>query len=159
MTDKPIIFSGPMVRALLEGRKSMTRRVLKPQPVARDVRFLGYLPRRRIGFALCHDGGANETLYARLPCAEGDCLWVREAHAFGWPVVPGETTPHAEGPDHVVTYRADGHTPFGGGHWRSPIHMPRWASRLTLTVTDVRVQRVQWISAEDTAAEGASASD
>jgi hypothetical protein len=170
MTDKPMIFSAPMIRALLDGRKHQTRRVLKPQPVF-------YAP----GFHVPGLGGGKfpykwlsknqgPTVYGvdpkdlsrrierHLLYAPGDRLWAREAHAFGWPVSQGETMPRAEGPDHAVTYRADGDTPFGGIRWRPSIHMPRWASRLTLTVTDVRVQRSQEINEADAEAEGVTLS-
>lgn len=73
-----------------------------------------------------------------MPAVEGDRLWVREAHAFDGPLVRYYAT------DDVHELRKK----------RSPIHMPRWASRLTLVVTDVRVQRVQEISEDDAEAEG-----
>lgn len=129
MTDRPILFSAPMVRALLHGTKTQTRRVVKA-------------PRSS------HIDGRVFT------AAVGDRLWVREACV---------TMAAADGgPDRRVAYAADGEPAFGAkgqyGHWiltsRVSIHMPRWASRLTLTVTDVRVQRLQGISEEDAIAEG-----
>lgn len=121
MTDKPILFSAPMVRAILDGRKTQTRRVLKPQPV-------------------------NSFLECRLRYAPGDRLWVREAvcwvSARGWKYRADQ--------EDLSDYEADGER----GRWRPSIHMPRSASRLTLTVTDVRVQRVQEISEADAVAEG-----
>jgi hypothetical protein len=147
MGNKPIIFSAPMVRALLDGRKTQTRRVLKPQPYAPHF---AHFKDGRIEYTAGPDGFGKFA-----PYAPGDRLWVREAHAFGWPVSPGDQMPRAEGPDHAVTYRADGETPFGGGKWRSPIHMPRWASRLTLIVADVRVQRLNSLTDDDAIAEGA----
>lgn len=125
MTDRPIIFSAPMVRALLYGRKTQTRRALKP-PYG-TLEYLG-----------------GETW--RPICTKffpGDRLWVREAHVL---------TPAG------VAYVADGADHYGAGgplRKRPSIHMPRWASRLTLHVTEVRVQRLHEISAEDVAAEGA----
>ena len=149
MTDRPIIFSAPMIRALIDGRKTQTRRVLKDtetrEPYVADGVVLWDHP----------DGPVYR--WERVP-AVGDRLWVREAYAFGWPVNPGERLPRDEGPDHAVTYRADGQAPFGGGKWHPSIHMPRWASRLTLVVTDVRVQRLQDISEADARAEGVSGS-
>ncbi|MBV7408709.1 hypothetical protein [Maritimibacter sp. DP1N21-5] len=130
---KPILFSAPMVRALLDGRKTQTRRVLKPQPYG-DVIHYGWE----------QDAGARWTDQSfdsyRLPFWVGDLLWVREAHKLI---------------DRHCDYRAD--WPEGSqGHfsWRPSIHMPRWASRLTLRVTDVRVQRLQEISEADAVAEG-----
>lgn len=143
MTDRPIIFSAPMVRALLDGRKTQTRRVLKPQPrlglygdgsiIRNDYFVWEPKPGRVIPFT---DTCAYQWR-EHLPYAPGDRLWVREA----WFPAP---YPH-------IHYRADGEL---DRKWKSPIHMPRWASRLTLIVTDVRVQRVQEISGEDARAEG-----
>lgn len=160
MTDRPIIFSAPMVRALLDGRKSMTRRVLNPQPIE-NATFQGIA---RDGRALFSSGCFFGK--ARLPYAPGDRLYVREG-------VRGEELP--DGQD-GVRYRADyafipieginaparwlklhtyaDHSGHPVGPWVPSIHMPRWASRLALTVTDVRVQRLQDISEEDAIAEG-----
>jgi hypothetical protein len=88
-----------------------------------------------------------------VPYSVGDRLWCREAFSYGWPVEGNHQLPECN-QEHAITYRADGNQPFGGGKWKSPIHMPRWASRLTLIVTDVRVQRLQDISNEDAIAEG-----
>ena len=144
MSDKPIIFSGEMVRALLAGRKSMTRRILKPQPKMLNG-----------GFPLNNGRGSYSTDagWMRYSYAVGDRLWVREVFSYGWPVEGNHQLPECN-QEHAITYRADGNQPFGGGKWKSPIHMPRWASRLTLIVTDVRVQRLQDISAADAIAEG-----
>ena len=151
MTDRPIIFSAPMVRALLGGRKTQTRRVLKPQPVpclSWSDPPAGTYP--------------SDKGWSRIPYAPGDRLWVRET----W-------RPHYLG-DGVwnldVSYPADGERrticagEFGDKDWNwpkaadrgnvTPLHMPRWASRLTLTATDVRVQRLQEISELDAVAEG-----
>ncbi len=136
MTDRPIIFSAPMVRALLEGRKTQTRRMLNPQPGGiKSARILGS------GWALAPESNRCSVDWTPPRYAPGDRLYVREAC-------------HVDGRD--VNYRAD--APVGSeppGPWRPSIHMPRWASRLTLTVTDVRVQRLQDISAYDVQAEGA----
>jgi len=154
MTDKPIIFSAPMVRALLESRKTMTRRVLWPQPVE-GAQFQGI---DRDGKALFTVG----CIYGKqsLPYAPGDRLWVREACAT-WgcgpekPDVPYPVAYAADDPEWSAI-KADARE-AGGWKIRSPIHMPRWASRLTLTVTEVRVQRLQDISEADAKAEGIGA--
>lgn len=162
--DTPIIFSGPMVRALLEGRKTQTRRVLKLPTKGEYVRpdMGGWKPTTNGGdgvFTLKRDGSRvpvletvgiwNQTTGTCLdaPWQNGDRLWVREAHCIR--ISPE----HATDGIGRVWFRAD---PDWGDEvrWRSPIHMPRWASRLTLTVTDVRVQRLQEISEEDAVAEG-----
>jgi hypothetical protein len=143
MTDRPIIFSGAMVNALLDGRKSMTRRVLKP-----PYGTLEYLP-DRTWRPIC-------TKFFR-----GDRLWVREAFITGFDIDDEMGRPVAE---RKVWYRAtdqgltwfdpDTETTLDNPPWKPSIHMPRWASRLTLTVTDVRVQRLQEISEADAVAEG-----
>lgn len=151
MAEKPIIFSGPMVRAILDGRKTMTRRILKPQP-KEPVCVNGVWYDRA-------KGGDGKPL--RLPYAVGDRLWVRETWAMACELDENDN-PASE---MLNYYRADGE-PFSrwldpdtgkwrdGIKWRSPIHMPRWASRITLIVTAVKVERVQDICGADTIAEG-----
>ena len=142
MKAKPIIFSAPMVRALLEGRKTQTRRLLKPAPPA-------------------------GVIVARCPFGNtiGAYLWVRET--FGY-VSPDEKIRHIS--ECKVEYRADlphdcddmpGNWPrdeaMGDGdapRWRPSIYMPRWASRLTLRITDIRVEKLKDIKEEDAIAEG-----
>lgn len=135
MTDRPIIFSAPMVQALLAGRKTQTRRLLK-KPTAID--------------ALAVFGPKFLTLPGNVDLvgyAPGDRLYVREAmcwvSSWGWR--------YRADNDDLTEKREAGEV----GRWRPSIHMPRWASRLTLTVTEVRVQRLQDISAADAVAEGA----
>lgn len=148
MADRPIIFSGPMVRALIEGRKTQTRRVMKPQPDAKAT-FQGL---ERDGQALFTVGCFYGKL--RLPYAPGDRLYVREAWTarmtHGWTIADARSRMFQE----EILYRADGHESYDG--WWPSIHMPREFSRLTLTVTEVRVQRLQEISEADARAEGAS---
>ena len=125
MTEKPIIFSGPMVRAILNGRKTMTRRVLKTQPA--------WNPEPNPSFTWKKIG---------YPYVPGDVLWVREAWAK-----EGECD---------LQYKAGPHIGDDalGVTWKSPIFMPRWASRLTLRITGVRVERLRDISEDDAMAEG-----
>jgi hypothetical protein len=155
VTDRPIIFSAPMIRALLDGRKTQTRRVLKP---SRKITRLGYTdPLLRLDVlhgALWWWDGIHECVGASqaYPYATGDRLWVREA--FRYDAYPPLSWSHWP-----VHYEADGNrdTREGMGadsRLRSPIHMPRWASRLTLIVTDVRVQRLQEIDRGDAMDEG-----
>ena len=144
MTDRPILFSGPMVRALLDGRKTQTRRVIKPQPTDDIVRVNGYW--------FDHARGVDSKEIT--PFMVGDKLWVPET----WQdVAEGYLTIYrADYPDCVpahfenVPALADLKTT-----WRPSIFMPRKASRLTLFVTDVRVERLQSISEADAEAEGA----
>lgn len=149
MTDKPIIFSAPMVRALLESRKTMTRRVLWPQPRQTDAGE--WYVATRAGFQYLSDP------LLCLPYAPGDRLWVREACATRGcgpekPDVPYPVAYAADDPEWSAI-KADARE-AGGWKIRSPIHMPRWASRLTLTVTEVRVQRLHDISEADAISEG-----
>lgn len=123
MTDRPIIFSGPMVKALLDGRKTQTRR-LATSPLAR--------------------------------CTAGDRLYVREAHAFVGSNDPGLLVTRADYPA-CVPRRFENVPPETEVSWRPSIHMPRWASRLTLIVDCVRVQSLQDISRTDAIAEGFAA--
>ena len=134
LTDRPIIFSAPMIQALLAGRKTQTRRLIR----------LGKGEWIENGEIWAHFDDGPDAL--PKPYRPGDRLYVREAHAFG----PLDPPP--------VIYRAtaedDGWEVGPDARWRPSIHMPRCASRLTLTVTEVRVQRLQEISAADSIAEG-----
>jgi hypothetical protein len=158
--ELPILFSAPMVRAILDGRKTQTRRVVKPQPPpAAAVRAMAGVDyglftdhRSPNEFRECL-GGAEASAVPRFRCpygVSGDRLWVREAWGLH------DTQPN-DGPDNAhVYYRAtDGDRHYLRYQlWRPSIHMPRWASRITLEVTEVRVERVQDISEDDAQAEG-----
>lgn len=158
MPDLPILFSAPMIRALLDGRKAQTRRILKPQPnyVFRSVVDGSVDSMQRI---VGRDGfGLEERVTVPMPHTTGTRLWVRETHA----IVPRTAYRMSEGvyqtlrpnDEHdAAIYRA-GWDRSNPGRWRPSVHMPRWASRLALTVTDVRVQRLQDISEADAIAEG-----
>lgn len=147
-TERPILFSGPMVRALLAGMKTQTRRVVKPgrsqpwltpevlnlSPSAEFVPNLGVFK---------HPAGGPLTCVTPPYGVRGDVLWVRET----W--CPADTGTGA-------AYRAD--APLGsdqrGMGWRPSIHMPRSACRLRLQITDLRIERLAAISEADAAAEG-----
>ncbi len=172
MRERPILFSGPMVRALLAGTKTQTRRVVKPQP---DSTHSGF-PYWNVGgyrASWCRsaaDGGPLEPTNPLLcPYGQaGDRLWVRETWNWFDPgTIPTDRagarapfTGSQAGRDipWVAAYAADGHLPYTGyegrDHWRPSIHMPRWASRITLDITAVRIERLQDISDEDACAEG-----
>lgn len=163
MTDKPILFSAPMICALLAGTKTQTRRKLPsahPKFPELNVLSLDALidPQQVWYWDGKHDRvGASY----RIPIAPGDRLWVKETwrvrsefnHLSPTKIGEDEGAKSAIG----VWYEADDNkgTLIELGRTRSSIHMPRWASRLTLTVTEVRVQRLQEISGEDCIAEGA----
>ena len=149
MAERSMLFSGEMVCALLAGRKTQTRRLLKPQPTNGED-FVGlYAP----GLTAVFSSGGMADSTVRLPHLPGDRLWVRECFTV---------TQHD-----MPVYRADARDargnrwssiepgdPAGEVKWRSPVFMPKWASRITLHVTNVRVQRVQEISESDAWAEG-----
>ena len=165
--EHPIIFSGSMIRAILDGSKSQTRRVISPQPVDEDE-CGPYIQVPEVT-----DWGCGETLtfmgrkHIKCPYGvPGDTLWVRETAR-----VVGAFVPSVE--NILLEYRADGGLARPRwlntvaqtrwlvrnheGRWMPSIHMPRWASRISLTVKDVRVERVQDITADDCINEGIEA--
>jgi hypothetical protein len=162
MADRPILFSGPMVRALLDGRKTQTRRVVTPQPF---IDRMGNLcSPSKSGRTTCWGQGLDGRPYWHhfmnkyVRFAAGDRLYVREAWRTG--LAYEDISPAAMGGEEQVLFVADGgterwsKTSSEAGRLRQGMHMPRWASRLTLNVTDVRVQRLQDISEVDAIAEG-----
>ena len=171
MADKPIIFSAPMVRALLDGRKTQTRRVLKPQPHEYAGHF--WITDRHSGECRIDDWTQGRA--GCLPYFPGDRLWVREAwramdrqdEFSGSQIATQCLDVGYKRPWSPIQYEVDGARdnwiagPHGfgtkPGRYRHARFMPRWASRLTLTVTEVRVQRLQEISEADAVAEGLEA--
>ncbi|GFM29230.1 hypothetical protein [Novosphingobium sp. PY1] len=178
MSDKGIIFSAPMIRALLDGRKTQTRRLLTNARVfatpesraftlkkAELTRALQGADRwRHLGGtgwfwesdAFDYQSPATRTGWmAHLPYAPGDQLYVRENFQL---LSFGDYLPTKQRPADVRFAATDplaDLSPEDRGYpWRPCIHMPRWASRMFLTVTDVRVQRLQEISEDDARAEG-----
>lgn len=151
MTDRPILFSAPMVRALLDGTKTQTRRVAKfiTEDAAGDfsakTSFGGVI-------GMSEHAVAFHAAYFS-PWQIGDRLWVRETWRATerWDGHAPSKIPVGYMP---IEYLATPAPPREMGKTRAKIHMPRWASRLTLTVTDVRVERLQDISAADAIAEG-----
>ena len=167
MTERPILFSGPMVRAILDGHKTQTRRVISTQPDAEGWRTDGHgawYPYTETSgtWGIGVPGDLISCPYG----APGDRLWVRETWSPWSGVVDcGEAAKlrdaRAQMPWACILYGADRawskqQPADNGGKWRPSIHMPRWASRLTLAVTAVRVERLQAITEEDALAEGVS---
>lgn len=124
MSTRPILFSGPMVRAVMEGRKTQTRRKMKTPPD-------------------CFENPLS-VLFACPYGQVGDRLWVRESFAVC--------------EDNNIFYKADGKPDpwdgWDGVKWKPSIHMPRQASRITLEITGIRVERLNDISEADAIAEG-----
>jgi len=146
--ERPIIFSAPMVRAILEGRKTVTRRELKKQ-AALDCLAAGFEPA-----FLALPGNSDLCPYGR----QGDRLWVREAWAADAQL--DAIAPRELSQGEPIRYLADGAMQQTGCSMITPsktrpsIHMPRWTSRILLEITDVRVERLQDISRADIRAEG-----
>ena len=153
--ERPILFSGPMVRAILEGSKTVTRRAVKQwqQPTSQDDGSWFAVAQRhpRWGFGVSGvDAPACALELSTSGCCPygrpGDRLWVREAWAqINVAQAPGESW--------VVYRECDNRTDYGGP-WKPSIHMRRRDSRILLEVTDVRVERLQDISEEQAEAEG-----
>lgn len=169
MKERQILFSAPMIRAILDGSKTQTRRVVK-------AKHLPFLENLLTNFV---DGKWNERPF---PYGQpGDRLWVREKWGYIDPDGTGENYANDQGGQGPVTFAAElcqeGHPVrdywlrriayaatfqeprFGNGpdkpkRWRPSIHMPRWACRIELEITGVRVERLQDISEADAAAEG-----
>ena len=157
--ERPIIFSGPMVRAILDGHKTQTRRVLKTQPLeildkARGQRLVS-ITRKMNGHTtwfglLKRDPNQGAAFY----CAHGeagDLLFVREAFSAYAP--EGQTGNWRTGENVTYVYRATDED-ADISRWYSPIHLPRPASRITLQIKSIRVERLQALSEADAIAEG-----
>lgn len=147
MTERPIIFSAPMVRAILDGSKSQTRRAINPQP----TRVSDGLPYGN-GPAWAHAEPGSALMHS--PHGQpGSRLYVRETWAapHAYDHLPPRLIPRGARIHYAATEDR------GGLRWRPSIHMPRWAGRITLEVTGVRVERLQDISEADALAEGVSA--
>jgi len=168
--ERPILYNAQMVRAVLADQKKQTRRAVNPQPFA-DPNGHGWqwhggpaLERAGYGAPYIHcDLGEHFERAMLAACPHGtvgDRLWVRETHA----IVPRTAYRCSEGVQQVLRPDDDHDAAIfrasfdrsGNPGWRPSIHMPRWASRLTLEITGVRVERLQAISEADARAEGCS---
>ena len=183
MTERPILFNAEMVKAILEGRKTQTRRVMKVQPEPSTVREGDFwFPSKKLE-SMVHISDLNpdnnviiddcHLFYQEYCCPfgqVGDQIWVRET--WQGPLLDEEQAfeywklgaKEYEKPEYCE-YRADGgiRPEFMDAEdnirqgWRPSLHMPRWASRIQLEITDIRVERLQDISQADAIAEGAPA--
>ena len=159
MKERPILFSAPMVRAILEGRKTVTRRVVKPQPYIANVADDG-MRYWNVSGAVGGRIRLEPDFLASCPYGQpGDRLWVRESFwknedGFKPTLLLGaKATQQVEYDASLNDLDREELRQFQ--YKRKPsIHMPRWASRITLEVTGMRVERLQDISEEDALAEG-----
>lgn len=154
MRERPILFSAPMVRAILAGQKTQTRRVVMPQPQHPQFGSRRMLALDDEGIDLYLHGGPLLPRAIRCPYGKpGDRLWVRETwNQFeGWKGYFYAADAHLFG---IGEFDDPDHIPEDELRWKPSIHMPRAASRITLEVTGVRVDRLQDISRGDAMAEG-----
>lgn len=155
--ERPILFSAPMVQAILDGRKTQTRRVLKVQPPGDGYQLLRVVdtsgPKSHVG--KLHWGKLSENKLRVLHSEDrhfdcpygqpGDQLWVREAWR-SYPMAGKDGSPG------IIYRQTPQHSHLGP--WKPSIHMPRWASRIQLEIVSVRVDRLNDISEEDARSEG-----
>ena len=170
MREIPILFSASMVRAIIDGKKTQTRRVVKPQLSGCPYNDNGIWVERWF-----HTGDDDREI--RCPYGQrGDKLWVRENwqyydwnedgmpciryaadNATVWPEVPEEWAERID--DIWATLSSEDDNMARDRRWRPSIHMPRWASRITIEITAVRVERLQDISEADALDEGITYND
>ena len=146
MKERPILFNGEMVRAVQGGSKTQTRRTAGLKAVNRYPGLWSFWREKDGNFIFKPDDGF-QTEYIKCPYGvPGDRLWVREAWAI-------RSTPELRGFTNYVIYHADTEG-VEMQFWKSLEEMPRWASRITLEIVSVRVERVQYIKCKDITAEG-----
>lgn len=153
MAIKPILFNTEMVRAIMDGRKSCTRRMVKPQPNEKHTYPLGFVTdsteKKEVG---CFGFGINEysgsIQYTKPQYQPGDILYVRET--WGHPISLNSDKQYVFRADKIAEsgFKNDSHI------WHPSIHMPKEAARIWLKVTDVRVERLQDVTDDDAEAEG-----
>lgn len=175
--DRPILFSSTMVRALLEGDKTQTRRVMKPQPSVHENGSYSWNGKLGgfVGFAGTHIEGFPKHAASYCPYGKvGDLLWVRETFAasgFGsferfYYRADGESQfmgTMKESNGNITDYYTDYWVRNGekrkGSEWKPSLHMPRRANRITLEIVNVRVERLHAISDQDCFSEGVGGED
>ncbi|HBR2315728.1 TPA: hypothetical protein L9P45_003526 [Klebsiella pneumoniae] len=175
MTERGMIFNAEMVRAILDGRKTQTRRIMTVQPQSSEF-GLRYIAEsslaKEVGMYFWSQSDACGMKARSKPFAcpygkPGDRIWVRETWSSDFAnYYPNDRVWYAadnnrrldievvDGVRGIYSPESDVHVPF---RWRPSIHMPRWASRILLEITDVRVERLNAISEEDAQREGVHA--
>jgi hypothetical protein len=171
MKERPILFSAPMVRALLEGRKTQTRRVIKPQP---KIDESGNFCWNGWNYGQNFDGPLIQAIASPIPSSRtkrvlcpygkpGDRLWVRETWALTGRCADARVAdyqiPEVSLIDNLIFFADADAYDVSTQSWRASIHMPRWASRINLEITGIRVERLTDISEEGAMAEGAKKFD
>lgn len=155
---KPILFNTEMVRAILDGRKTVTRRVIKPRYRGNEIGFRidrNMSTGQITGVEIIDDEECGTDRYVNPPYQIGDILYVRETWARLVTAKDGEMQSER------YVYKATDEYPFGESgyivkfRWKPSIHMPKEAARIWLKVTDVRVERLQDITEDDVCKEGA----
>lgn len=160
MNEHPILFSTEMVQAILTGRKTQTRRVVKSELIIEQAEFeCGNRPNVIQSEPSLQYWTENSCPFGQV----GDRIWVRETHAF----IP-KTAYRASNIDQIINpndqetvaiFKAGFDLSQTGIKWKPSIHMPRWASRLQLEITNIRIERLNDISEDDAIAEGMIADD
>lgn len=146
MAEKGFIFNGEMVSAILDGRKTMARMVIKPQPEGQPS--FCYAGSHNSDIGKWHHGDKRYT----PPCHAGDLLYVRETWCNEWKDPDGWTGGYLYRADGIEVADVDGG--ISKSPWRPSIHMPKEAARIWLEVTEVRVERLQGIMPDDVIKEG-----
>jgi hypothetical protein len=154
--ERPISFSNLMVNAILKGKKTMTRRVIKPQPLyvttMNDVSWYSWKD------CLFIMRGIQDNIVPLCPYGgPGDLAWVREKWRVDakYDQLPPSKLPKNIIVEHAASLNTINESLFSyPGRWRSPRFMPRWASRMTLEIASVRIEHLQDITEEDAIAEG-----
>ena len=159
MKEHPILFSGEMVEEILSGGKTQTRRVIKPQPVLMSggIWYPSSNPgdrKNRTGLHYANEKHMRKGMPIDFcPYGQpGDNLWVRES----WRPLEDDVPVSKLRPGDQIYFRADYIGEALEGQWRPSIHMPHWASRITLKIVNIRIERVQEITPIDAALEGFS---
>lgn len=167
MEIKPILFNTEMVRTILDGRKSCTRRVIKPRPDEKHTYPLGFVTDSTekkemgcFGFGIGEYGGSIQ--YAKPPYQPSDILYVRETWQYLYELDGNEQAIEDTGKYYYAatdtipfnTYVDENGVEHDHAPWRPSIHMPKEAARIWLKVTDVRVERLQEMTFKDFKAEG-----
>jgi hypothetical protein len=157
--ETPILFAPDLAQKVWEGSKTVTRRLVKPQPAEwiTSMGFTAFTPPGHIsGRGIYKDQGPGEKFFKNPFGGPGDLLWVRETWAID-SKFPEEDDILAPSEVHRVIYKGAtvGHSPMAvATKWKPSIHMPKWACRTWLKIKSVRVERVRQIREEELAREG-----